>query len=183
MIWRHERARHYIEADVEWWTLLFFMMLFAVAGTLEHTHVTEEVANRFQNVFGNQTSVLTPVIIAISAIGSAFVDNIVFVAAFMPVVNKLEQTPLLWALLQGACLGGKYHDDWLNGKHCGTGDAGKKVSHTNILFTMAQSRRGCRINLVPGSLGWHRCALAIYADKSRTNEYHILFAYEDSSGE
>ena len=45
-------------------------------------------------------------IIFISAIGSAFVDNIVFVAAFMPVVNKLEHTPLLWALLQGACLGG-----------------------------------------------------------------------------
>jgi Na+/H+ antiporter NhaD/arsenite permease-like protein len=106
MIWRHERARHYIESDVEWWTLLFFMMLFAVAGTLEHTHVTAEIADRFQNVFGNKLSVLTPVIIFISAIGSAFVDNIVFVAAFMPVVNKLEQTPLLWALLQGACLGG-----------------------------------------------------------------------------
>lgn len=106
MIWRHNRARHYIESDVEWWTLLFFMMLFAVAGTLEHTHVTEEIADRFQNVFGSRLSVLTPVIIFISAIGSAFVDNIVFVAAFMPVVNKLEQTPLLWALLQGACLGG-----------------------------------------------------------------------------
>ncbi len=106
MIWRHERARHYIENDVEWWTLLFFMMLFAVAGTLEHTHVTEEIAGGFQNVFGNQVSVLTPIVIGLSAIGSAFVDNIVFVAAFMPVVNKLEHTPLLWALLQGACLGG-----------------------------------------------------------------------------
>ncbi|HEG43874.1 MAG TPA: hypothetical protein ENH94_07495 [Phycisphaerales bacterium] len=106
MIWRHRRARHYIEADVEWWTLLFFMMLFAVAGTLEHTQVTAEIADRFQNVFGNNINVLTPVVIAISAIGSAFVDNIVFVAAFMPVVNKLEHTPLLWALLQGACLGG-----------------------------------------------------------------------------
>ncbi len=106
MIWRHERARHYIEADVEWWTLLFFMMLFAVAGTLEHTQVTGEIADRFQSFFGNRVSVLTPVVIFISAIGSAFVDNIVFVAAFMPVVNKLEHTPLLWALLQGACLGG-----------------------------------------------------------------------------
>jgi len=106
MIWRHERARHYIEADVEWWTLLFFMMLFAVAGTLEHTRVTEKIAGGFQEIFGDNPSILTPVIIGISAIGSAFVDNIVFVAAFMPVVNKLEHTPLLWALLQGACLGG-----------------------------------------------------------------------------
>lgn len=106
MIWRHERARHYIEADVEWWTLLFFMMLFAVAGTLEHTRVTAEIAGSFQQVFGDRPSVLTPLIIGISALGSAFVDNIVFVAAFMPVVNKLQQTPLLWALLHGACLGG-----------------------------------------------------------------------------
>ncbi len=106
MIWRHERARHYIEADVEWWTLLFFMMLFAVAGTLSHTHVTDEVARGFQGVFGNNQAILIPVIMALSAIGSAFVDNIVFVAAFMPVVNSLEYTPLLWALLHGACLGG-----------------------------------------------------------------------------
>lgn len=106
MIWRHERARHYIEADVEWWTLLFFMMLFAVAGALQHTRVTEEIAGHFQTAFGNRPSVLTPVIIGISAFGSAFVDNVVFVAAFMPIVNKLEHTPLLWALLQGACLGG-----------------------------------------------------------------------------
>lgn len=106
MIWRHERARHYIEADVEWWTLLFFMMLFAGAGALEHTRVTEEIAGHFQTAFGNRVSVLTPVIIGISALGSAFVDNVVFVAAFIPIINKLGHTPLVWALLQGACLGG-----------------------------------------------------------------------------
>jgi Na+/H+ antiporter NhaD/arsenite permease-like protein len=106
MIWRHERAHHYIEADVEWWTLLFFMMLFAVAGALKHTQVTEKIAGHFLTAFGNKPSILTPVIISISAIGSAFVDNVVFVAAFMPIVNKLGHTPLVWALLQGACLGG-----------------------------------------------------------------------------
>jgi len=106
MIWRHERARHYIEADVEWWTLLFFMMLFAVAGALERTGVTEVMAGHFQAAFGNRPSILTPVIIGVSALGSAFVDNVVFVAAFMPIVNKLGHTPLIWALLQGACLGG-----------------------------------------------------------------------------
>jgi Na+/H+ antiporter NhaD/arsenite permease-like protein len=106
MLWRHERARHYIEADVEWWTLLFFMMLFAVAGTLEETHVSNKIAGYFQHAFGDKPAILTPVIIAISAIGSAFVDNIVFVAAFMPIINDLGHTPLVWALLQGACLGG-----------------------------------------------------------------------------
>ena len=106
MVFRQERARHYIEADVEWWTLLFFMMLFAVAGSLQHTHVTEEIANHFQSAFGNKPALLMPIIITLSALGSALVDNVVFVAAFVPVVDKLEQTPLVWALLQGVCLGG-----------------------------------------------------------------------------
>jgi Na+/H+ antiporter NhaD/arsenite permease-like protein len=105
MLWRHQRARHYIES-IDWWTLLFFMMLFAKAGTLQETHVTEKIAGYFQQVFGNRLSVLTPAVIGSSALGSAFVDNIVFAAAFMPVVNKLQQTPLIWALLQGTCLGG-----------------------------------------------------------------------------
>lgn len=106
MVWRHDHARKYIEHDVEWWTLMFFMMLFAVAGTLEHTKVTTAMAEGFADAFGNSPTILVPVILALSAVGSAFVDNIVFVAAFMPVVTKLEQTPLLWALLHGACLGG-----------------------------------------------------------------------------
>ncbi|MFA5251403.1 MAG: SLC13 family permease [Phycisphaerae bacterium] len=106
MVWRHERARHYIEADVEWWTLIFFMMLFAVAGSLERTGVTEVMAGHFQTAFGNKPSLLMPVILGVSALGSAFVDNVVFVAAFIPIVNKLGCTPLIWALLQGACLGG-----------------------------------------------------------------------------
>ncbi len=110
MIWRHERARHYIETEVEWWTLLFFMMLFAVAGTLEHTGVTAEVAASFTGFFGKDVGVLTPVIIFTTAVGSAFVDNVVFVAAFIPVVqnlvNELGDRTLWWALLFGACFGG-----------------------------------------------------------------------------
>jgi Na+/H+ antiporter NhaD/arsenite permease-like protein len=106
MIWRRDKARKYIEHDVEWWTLMFFMMLFAVAGTLEHTGVTIAMAQGFASTFGESPVILTPIILVLSAIGSAFVDNIVFVAAFIPVVNQFGQTPLLWALLHGACLGG-----------------------------------------------------------------------------
>ena len=35
MILKSNRARHYIEKEVDWWTLIFFMLLFAVAGTLD----------------------------------------------------------------------------------------------------------------------------------------------------
>lgn len=106
MIWRHDRARHYIETEVEWWTLLFFMMLFVVAGTLEHTGVTDRVAHDFTGFFGTKISVLIPVVMFLSALGSAFVDNVVFVAAFIPVVRALNSNALWWALLLGACFGG-----------------------------------------------------------------------------
>ncbi|MDZ7346232.1 MAG: SLC13 family permease [candidate division KSB1 bacterium] len=106
MIWRNERARHYIESEVEWWTLLFFMMLFSVAGSLEYTGVTAQIAHDFRGLFGNNPTLLTPFITFISAIGSAFVDNIVFVAAFVPIVKELGYTQLWWALLFGATLGG-----------------------------------------------------------------------------
>ncbi|MEN8214248.1 MAG: SLC13 family permease, partial [Pseudomonadota bacterium] len=111
MIWRRERARHYIEHDVEWWTLIFFLMLFGVAGTLQYTHVTNEIASSLTNLLGDQPDTLVPAIMVIAAIGSAFIDNVIFVAAFIPVVQELVGEPgtvhpLWWALLFGACFGG-----------------------------------------------------------------------------
>ena len=111
MLYRSRRARHYIEREVEWWTLLFFMMLFAVASALSATGVTGLVADRFMAAFGTSKYVLTPLIIGVTAIGSAFVDNIVFVASFIPIIKKIvlehpELQPLWWALLFGSCYGG-----------------------------------------------------------------------------
>ena len=82
------------------------MMLFAKAGALEHTGVAARIATDFSAAFQNMPSLLLPVVIGVSAVGSAFVDNVVFVAAFVPVVRELGSTPLWWALLFGACLGG-----------------------------------------------------------------------------
>jgi Na+/H+ antiporter NhaD/arsenite permease-like protein len=110
MIWRHNRARDYIEHSVEWWTLLFFMMLFAKAGTLKFTGITARIAADFDAAFAGMNWLLTPVVMLTSAMGSAFVDNVVFVAAFNPVIEKLagagDPHPLWWALLFGACFGG-----------------------------------------------------------------------------
>ncbi|MBR0056807.1 MAG: anion permease [Kiritimatiellae bacterium] len=113
MVFRSHRARHYVESSIEWWSLLFFMMLFAVSFALEHCGVTEVIAEEIAPEGGVAPSmfILTPLIVAITAIGSAFVDNIVFVSTFIPIIKTIVENapsmqPLWWALLFGACFGG-----------------------------------------------------------------------------
>ena len=112
MVFRSHRARHYVENSIEWWSLLFFMMLFAVSFALEHCGVTDVIAERIAPEGAAPSKyVLTPLIVAITAVGSAFVDNIVFVSTFIPIVKKIvadapQMSPLWWALLFGACFGG-----------------------------------------------------------------------------
>ena len=111
MAWKREKARSYIEKDVEWWTLLFFMLLFAQAGTLKYTGATDVLAKNLIGVTSNSLPLLTGAVLWISAIGSSLLDNVVLVAAFIPVIHSFEALnvniqPLWWALLFGGCFGG-----------------------------------------------------------------------------
>jgi Na+/H+ antiporter NhaD/arsenite permease-like protein len=111
MIWKHSKARKFIEKDVEWWTLLFFLLLFIQAGTLKYTGTTVFLAEKIVGWTGNNQSLLTGSILWISTIGSSVLDNVVLVAAFIPVVQgfgvlNVNLQPLWWALLFGGCLGG-----------------------------------------------------------------------------
>jgi Na+/H+ antiporter NhaD/arsenite permease-like protein len=111
MIWKWKRARHYIEKDVEWWTLLFFMLLFAQAGTLKYTGATDVLANNLAVLTNNSLSALIGIVLWISTIGSSILDNVVLVAALIPVIQSFHSLninlhPLWWALLFGGCLGG-----------------------------------------------------------------------------
>jgi Na+/H+ antiporter NhaD/arsenite permease-like protein len=111
MIWKWRRARDYIEKDVEWWTLLFFMLLFAQAGTLKFTGATDVLAQRLSHLAGNSLSVLIGIVLWVSTIGSSVLDNVVLVAAFIPVIQSFQSLnmnlqPLWWALLFGGCFGG-----------------------------------------------------------------------------
>ena len=111
MIWKWKKAREFIEKDVEWWTLLFFMLLFAQAGTLKYTGATDVLAKSLVRLTGNSPALLTGTILWISTIGSSILDNVVLVAAFIPVIQSfkdigINMQPLWWALLFGGCLGG-----------------------------------------------------------------------------
>ena len=111
MIYRPHRARHYVEHEVEWWTLIFFMLLFAIAGSMEEQHVTQNMADKLTGIVKGGPKAMVPFVLLLSSLGSAFVDNIVFVAAFTPVIQALVErsadfSVLWWTLLFGACFGG-----------------------------------------------------------------------------
>lgn len=112
MMWRREKASDFVEKDVEWRTLLFFMLLFAQAGALKFTHVTDVLAAGLVRVFAHGSpQALFAAILWMSSIGSSILDNVVLVAAFIPMLESLESLGLgigsfWWALLFGGCLGG-----------------------------------------------------------------------------
>jgi len=111
MIWKKHKAREYVEQDVEWWTLLFFLLLFAQAGTLKYTGATDVLAQKIIGLTGSNPHILSGAILWISAIGSSLLDNVVLVAAFIPIIQgfqalQVNLEPLWWALLFGGCFGG-----------------------------------------------------------------------------
>lgn len=96
---------------VEWPTLLFFIGLFVVVGALEATGVITMLANVIIGATAGKLILTMLVILWISAILSAILDNIPFVATMIPLVLTMEAsgidvTPLWWAISLGACLGG-----------------------------------------------------------------------------
>jgi Na+/H+ antiporter NhaD/arsenite permease-like protein len=90
LLLRRERARELVERRVDWWTLSFFMMLFASVGTLEHTGVTGVVAQKLIHSTGDNPGLLIQIVGWATGWLSAFLDNVLAVATFMPVVDDVR---------------------------------------------------------------------------------------------
>ena len=98
-------------AGVEWSTLIFFTGLFIVVGGLQETGVIQIVANTLVDMTAGHMILTILLILWVSAIISAFLDNIPFVATLIPLILTMESSgvdvaPLWWAVSLGACLGG-----------------------------------------------------------------------------
>lgn len=111
-------------ADVEWKTIFFFIGLFILVGSLVKVGAIRFLATQLVSVMeGNMAATALAVLFG-SAVLSAFIDNIPYVAAMNPLIVDLARSlhpeitdysvlvhqpdiiPLWWALALGACLGG-----------------------------------------------------------------------------
>jgi len=129
-----------LEHDVEWPSLVFFIMLFVIVGAAEETGILQFVADWLKGVCKGNLVVAILLILWVSAILSAIVDNIPFTATMLPVVALLSKTipgaengVLWWALALGACFGG-------NGTIIG--------ASANVITTGIAEKAGYRITFV-----------------------------------
>jgi Na+/H+ antiporter NhaD/arsenite permease-like protein len=107
-----EKALEYIFSKIEWTTIFFFVGLFVLVGGLEVNGIINWLASQTMQLTGGEPTATTMSILWLSAIMSAFVDNIPFVATMIPMVKDMgamgyaNLESLWWALSLGACLGG-----------------------------------------------------------------------------
>lgn len=111
LLYRRDRMRHYVEREVEWTSVLFFLFLFALAGVIKYSGVSDVIARGLIGKFGNPANLLSAVLIYSSSLLSGILDNTVVVATYIPIVQSLDSLsinikPLWWAILFGACYGG-----------------------------------------------------------------------------
>jgi Na+/H+ antiporter NhaD/arsenite permease-like protein len=110
-----ERVFH----EVDWTTLIFFAGIFIIIGGAEESGMIDILSKGALGITGGEPWSTFFVVIWLSAIASAFVDNIPFAATMIPLVSTLSQnesisaafggfaiSPLWWALALGAGLGG-----------------------------------------------------------------------------
>ncbi|HEX7201053.1 MAG TPA: sodium:proton antiporter, partial [Dongiaceae bacterium] len=101
-------------AEVEWITIFFFVGLFVIVAGVARAGVLEWLAGLILKTTGGSLTSAALLILWASALLSALIDNIPFVATMIPVIKGMapslggEQAlqPVWWALSLGACLGG-----------------------------------------------------------------------------
>ncbi len=109
-----DKAFEAVMAEVEWTTIFFFVGLFVIVTGVDHVGVIAWLAQKTLALTGGDFNATAAAILWISAIASAVIDNIPFVATMIPLIQNMAPSfggvdaiqPLWWALALGACLGG-----------------------------------------------------------------------------
>lgn len=107
-------GKHALELikKVDYKTLIFFIGLFIVVSGLEETGILKLIANFIGDISGGNIKLMIAIILWVSAVASAFVDNIPFAATMVPIIQSLAETSgvpistLAWSLAIGTDIGG-----------------------------------------------------------------------------
>jgi hypothetical protein len=94
-------GKHALELikKLDYKTLLFFVGLFVVVGGLEQTGILEIIANFIKRISGGNMYIMVAIIIWLSAVCSAFIDNIPFAATMVPIIKDLAGNHNMLAVL------------------------------------------------------------------------------------
>jgi Na+/H+ antiporter NhaD/arsenite permease-like protein len=108
-----EKEIDHIFAEIEWSTIFFFIGLFMIVGTLVDEGIMTAVSSWLIEATSGHLRLTQFLILWVSGVLSAVVDNIPFVATMIPLIKDMGNQlgneavrPLWWALSMGACLGG-----------------------------------------------------------------------------
>ncbi|MFH0764735.1 MAG: SLC13 family permease [Candidatus Omnitrophota bacterium] len=102
-------ARNIVEKRVDWWTLSFFLFLFASVGTLKYQGITGVFAERIIELAGNNIPRLMGICIWTSGALTSVMDNVLAVATFVPIIKDIGAMdinvfPLWWSILFGSTI-------------------------------------------------------------------------------
>jgi len=105
---------HAALSEAEWITLMFFLGLFVLVYGIQKAGLIDMMAQGLLTATGGDFNVTALAILWASAVLSAFIDNIPFVATMIPLIKAMGPAfggenallPMWWALSLGACLGG-----------------------------------------------------------------------------
>ena len=161
---KYEETVAKILSRLEWLAIFFFVGLFVLVGGLMETGVIKAMAVEAFNITNGDVTTTTMLILWLSAIASAFIDNIPFVATLIPMIKEMgamgmtNLEPLWWALSLGACLGG-------NGTLIG--------ASANVVVAGMASQHGHKISFV----GYMKIAFPLMILSIIISSVYIYFRY------
>lgn len=136
---RNEAMIAKVLSKVEWLAIFFFAGLFVLVGALVETGVIKMLAAEAIKLTNGNVNATAMLILWMSAVASAFIDNIPFVATLIPLIQDMGQMglsnldPMWWSLALGACLGG-------NGTLIG--------ASANVVVASMAAQRGRQISFI-----------------------------------
>jgi Na+/H+ antiporter NhaD/arsenite permease-like protein len=114
LIWHDLKHRESISLvkNLDWQTFFFLIGIFMLVGSLTYSGVIDDIARYISGIAGKNTFFAYMLIVWLSVFISAFVDNIPYTIAMIPVAKivagnlGVSAYPFLFGLLIGTCLGG-----------------------------------------------------------------------------